>query len=573
MNAMMDKINRLQTERAARSERADGEHESNALLAMQLEQYKTRSEEAEREVRSSRETERTLRERLVLLDRAEQHVREVEERARRSDDQARHQIEALQSSVHRLQDSERQMMSSNARDTEGTERQIAHFKAQLASLHEVENENTRSRSTIESLRLKLGDAERRAEDSVKALAAMKYSAAEQITALKANLADANQRMEAHLQVSETGDREALAQLRAAQNELQALRAELEVQKGIVVDTRKEAFAQESKLREELLQSVLSEKAHAHDEHVSSDRQVEELRAQLTSAERARGSSAAEVVQLQSELDHARVTMRKLQANQDEQLERLSATRDSSSTLEDELVVAKEKSQHLLEEREIEQAKYRHKVHELTERVHMAERKGHEILEAYKHTKDAHLKVRQALELQHRSELHKVNEQLDTLRASRGVLRLQPSFRSPRRSRTPRAHSPMRPCVVPTRALVGIAFEDEKEEAASLRERLGSTTAEGEDMQAMVKILQARTEELEVSNARLKKKVGAGRLHTSKPTWGGTSSHNEEFSRVRWSGVAIASLPRSLADAIARPPPFPRAPHRFLPMMPRWREHR
>lgn len=425
MNAMMDKINRLQTERASRSERAGGEHEANALLALQLEQSKTRSEEVEREVRSLRETERTLRERLVLLDRAEQHVREVEERARRSDDQARHQIEALQSSVHRLQDSERQMMSSNSRDTEGTERQIAHFKAQLVSLHEVENENTRSRGTIESLRLKLGDAERRAEDSVKALAAMKYSAAEQITALKANLADANQRMEAHLQVSETGDREALGQLRAAQNELQALRAELEVQKGIVVDTRREAFAQESKLREELLQSVLSEKAHAHDEHVSSDRQVQELRAQLTSAERARRTSATEVVQLQSELDQMRVKMRKLQAKQDEQLERLSTTHDTSSSLQDELVVAQEKSQHLVEEREIEQAKYRHKVHELTERVHMAERKGHEILEAYKHTKDAHLKVRQALELQHRSELHKVNEQLDTLRASpeHGGLRL------------------------------------------------------------------------------------------------------------------------------------------------------
>ena len=116
---------------------------------------------------------------------------------------------------------------------------------------------------------------------------------------------------------------------------------------------------------------------------------------------------------------------------------------------------------------------------------------------------------------------------------------------------------MAPCVAP-RTLVGIAFEDEKEEAASLRERLGSTNAEGEDMQAMVKILQARTEELEVSNAKLKKKAGAGRLHTTKRAWGGTSSHNEEFSRVRWSGAVLVS-----------PPLLPRSRHRvslaFLPL--------
>jgi len=500
MNAMMDKINRLQTERGGRSKSAESEHEAHMVLVQQLDQYKARYDESEREVRALRDSERALRDRLVLLDRAEQHVREVEERSRRSEEQARHTIEGLEGSVRRLQESEQQMMSSNANDTEATERQISHFKAQLASLHQVENENTRSRSTVESLRLKLGDAERRAEDSVKALAAMKYSAAEQISELKAQLAGANQRMEAHMQVSQSGDREALAQLRAAQNDMQGLRGELEEQKALVVETRKAAFTNESKLREDLLQSVLREKAHAHDDHLSADRQMSDIREQLTSAERRRTASAAETANLKAELERAANQIRKLKAKEDEHLQRLNVTQESSSTLQDELNVEKERSQHLFEEREIEQSKYRHKVHELTERVRKAELKGHEILEAFKKTKGAHEKVREALELQKQSELHKINEQLETLR---------------------------------------IAYEDEKEEVVSLRERLGSSTAEGEDFQATVQILQQRNDELETENEKLKKRKGKG-MSASKPHWGGTSAHNEEFSHVRcWGGLLSA----------------------------------
>ena len=127
-------------------------------------------------------------------------------------------------------------------------------------------------------------------------------------------------------------------------------------------------------------------------------------------------------------------------------------------------------------------------------------KGHEILEAFKKTKGAHEKVREALELQKQSELHKINEQLETLR---------------------------------------IAYEDEKEEVVSLRERLGSSTAEGEDFQATVQILQQRNDELETENEKLKKRKGKG-MSASKPHWGGTSAHNEEFSHVRcWGGLLSA----------------------------------
>ena len=57
--------------------------------------------------------------------------------------------------------------------------------------------------------------------------------------------------------------------------------------------------------------------------------------------------------------------------------------------------------------------------------------------------------------------------------------------------------------------------------------------------ATVQILQQRNDELETENEKLKKRKGKG-MSASKPHWGGTSAHNEEFSHVRcWGGLLSA----------------------------------